>query len=446
MPQVLAATQFIALMTAYHRYSALENRVNPPTFLPPLKGYDNYPNEAIDLNQLFDLGTLLDRQTFQAPWPRLPDAIFAELDQWVGSCGLYDNVLCRWKELLPGLPLDLIVSVYRRIIDAFHNSFYNTRADTTSICTTASFAPPACRHAFKSMPSLAICGTRRSFGVPDIVDLGIDSGSLFHASPIEVVLEKDVVEGHEVLQLAAYARFVNLSFFFKSQGCVSFFFISSQYFIKQPTRHTVRCLLLTENNFRMYVFDSNGLLYLDAMNVHERPVEFLWSVLQLSLSGTWTAYDFDYDMICQYGRPCFLIPSFHLDPLEIVNNAPIYTSEEFLGRRTVCWKLRISDGRTVIIKNSSVYHDPTANMFLEWQFLELARGIPGVGEVFSHAERDIICCSDRWWTPRNLIDPVFPMQYNLRCTFVMQYYERSILDFDNRTELLCVLRDAIEST
>lgn len=244
MPQIrTSTTQIFASVTTVYLYTYTETRVEGPgpgpdpdpapapapalLFLPgppappalPSPGYGIYRNSPIWSGEIEGLNKLLENQTFQAPWARLPDTTLTRIEQWIQTSGLYDTRLRKWRDVTShhDLPFDSLIGLYRRIIDDFIHFFYLPHVSAIPcICTTVSYAPPTGEYVLKSMPTLAICGTRPTFPYTGVVgDSGIDSGRWFHASTIEIVFERDLVARHEFFkeQMAAYARFVFIPFF-----------------------------------------------------------------------------------------------------------------------------------------------------------------------------------------------------------------------------------------
>lgn len=454
MPQTIDSQQIDTFLNISPRQPVQDNHVEPHSFSPPLRlEYCDHVNKAVEVNEDNPLYNLLDTVTFQTFWTGAQDASYPIIASWIRTSGLYDNRLKKWKDIDSTVPYHNLVALYQRIITYSLNSLYNPNScEIPCVCDTVSFAPPTLSYAFKSMPSLAIYGIRSTFPCPGPAP-SIDSGRTFHASPIEVMLEKDVEEERVRLQMLVHAWFV--SFF--NRRLIRFSslvlnIISRQYFRQQANRHTLKCLLLTENTVKMYTFDCNGLLCLDAVNVHEHPADFIGFILALAMSGTSTKHELDYEMIYHDGQMSISSPDIFREPLEIVDNGPLYVSDRFIGPRTVCWKLRPAGlENPIILKISSTNYSPDDNMYLESQMLELIQNLPGVGKMLAHHEKVLDFRFDRQWVPafRCLATgtlPPFPMPYFVRCKLLLEFQERSILDFDNRSELLHVLRDAITST
>ena len=210
-------------------------------------------------------------------------------------------------------------------------------------------------------------------------------------------------------------------------------------FALQPNRLYVRCLVLTETHARLVHFDRAGTQVTPLVDIHRHPATFVRLIVGLSsVEERRLGLDDSIQFTVIDGRRTAGTlsttgPSGDAKTYPILEHIPV-PRETIRGRGTVCWRVQDPDtGEELVVKDSWRPDDRPP----EQEFLELARGIPGVVQMVSYE-------TGRGDT-QGFRCPTTAGQFHNRSAMrvTMKSYGRPIEFFTSLTQLLCAMRDAI---
>ncbi|KDR85807.1 hypothetical protein GALMADRAFT_387683, partial [Galerina marginata CBS 339.88] len=392
------------------------NSVGCSTEYGPVPPSDGFPVEqcssSLEVNRPIDEKELstLEAELFQRTYytredplscPPLTDEGERRIEEFIDSCGLYDRTSSRWVDL-PEDPTssDFFQEAFQRILNTLL-VWSNVSANRTIVCL------PRETRQFNAFPALAMCitslsGHRHGGTIP---------GYQNYATPIEMKLEKDRWLASDIIQSAIYAK---------------------QCFLQQHNRDMVPCLLLTEKHVQVFIFDKNGVTLSYPVHIHKNPLAFVRIAIQAS-----GALGFDPSVFWKEGARYV---SYGSTSLRIIGDSPIYINPKLVGEGSTCWKVMDEQGR-ICLARSFATRACKLRQELEWMSYRDTQGLPGVGRMVGHYEGTFLSVVKQ---PRLVNCPHFfyPL-LNKKCYLFLEHYERSILQFNDRMELLCAFRDAI---
>ncbi|KAF5341254.1 hypothetical protein D9611_005960 [Ephemerocybe angulata] len=277
-------------------------------------------------------------------------------------------------------------------------------------------------------PDISIVATGPSFQRENEVDeyvVGIGYSNV--ASVVEVKLgrELDSATFGEVEQASQMA------------------FYCTNIFTKQPNRHFVRSMIVTEDHVRLVHHDRGGYYFSPLVNIHRDPHTFIRLVLGIGSSdehtlGLDTTVQWTIDATT--GRKI----SGTIEGLDAEGLATVYQINmdhsafvryEIKGRGTTCWHAtNPKTGQEVFIKDSWRATHKTS----ELPYLQAGQGIDGVVQMVSFQDD---CATTKDYRPEAEVSEDF--EHKTKSRLIMQRYGRSIEHFTSRYQAIAALRDAI---
>jgi len=208
----------------------------------------------------------------------------------------------------------------------------------------------------------------------------------------------------------------------------------------------VYSLLANETSVQLFQFDRSGVQYCPPFDIHDDPVSFVRLVLKVSSEDD-LLVGFDNSIYWQDGARYIQTPvaKQQMEPLRMVDNIPIYLPERLTGKVTTCWKVQHeSSGATLLVKDSWSLLSKASS---EVHFLRLADGHTGLAQMVGHSA-GVLLSRTRGHEIRHIFESdhfsfhQFSDRRLVRIT--MEYYERSIEQFNDRLELLYAFMDAVK--
>lgn len=213
-------------------------------------------------------------------------------------------------------------------------------------------------------------------------------------------------------------------------------FCCRQCFIQQENRFFVYCAILTETFCQVFQFDRDGVMFSDRINIHESCCCFVRVILALA-SPDLKALGFDTSIQWCQGKRYLSMPS-HADSelvrYEIRNQKASFLRRSIRGRGTLCWNVTHP-----VTKEKYLAKDcwRSANRTPEWELLEMAKGLDGVGQMIDYWEPLGVSISGlRGSGAQGVRDRTF-------CRVLLKRYGKSIRHFGDQKKLLYTFRDAI---
>ncbi|KAF8971748.1 hypothetical protein BDZ97DRAFT_1784905 [Flammula alnicola] len=246
-------------------------------------------------------------------------------------------------------------------------------------------------------------------------------------SPIELQTEKGCNFFNDLAQIAFYAR---------------------QCFLRQLNRKFVYSLLITEKHVKLYVFDRSGVYHSSSIDFHQDATDFVRLILGVcspnddmvgfDISIQW--WEEDDGQLHRYllANGADGTPEFYsqLTP----EDDTVFFRRFIQGRGTCCWHVWDQTGEGLLLKDvwRSVGDLP------EWEFLEAAKGLAGVGQMIAYEEGSFI--SKMRGIDIDAIPDASRTSFCDRrfCRMTLEDYGGySLRDFTNHEQLLFAFRDAI---
>ncbi|KAF5341199.1 hypothetical protein D9611_005909 [Ephemerocybe angulata] len=330
-----------------------------------------------------------------------------------------------WQEL-PKAPVqkeeiyDPLTSLITRIVDRL--STVHEKGVTREVVNsrTATFTY---EDHWDQCPDISIRATGPSFQRSKPADefaLGIGYSNV--TAVVDVSLEQTSKETDEVSQLALYCR---------------------EIFLEQPNRDFVRSLIVTHNSVRLVHYDRSGVYVTPYINIHQHPRTFVRLILGISSAdervlGLDTSVHWSIDKATGR-RSAGTIDTIdgHNQPIRYNLDAgqPPFVRSGIRGRGTTCWHaFHPVTGKRVLIKDSWRISGTRS----EREYLEAARGIPGVARMLSYQDDIAETKHFRPVDPKNS-----SFESRVKSRLVLEHYGSPIVHFKTRAQAIGAIRDAI---
>lgn len=203
----------------------------------------------------------------------------------------------------------------------------------------------------------------------------------------------------------------------------------------------VYAVILTEKRVRLYQFDRSGVQYSALINIHDNPSHFVRILLGVASPD---AEKVGFDPNVKWEGKCRVLYTLDENGIKIRYNLtsakPLFWRRAIRGRGTQCHAVTGPDGEKRLVKEAWRSKDRTP----EWQFLEEAKGLAGVGQMIAHEETKYTTAKHRGIDMSSFVDepnPAFHDRIFSRTT--LQAYGEPIDRFEARLQLLYAFRDAI---
>ncbi|RXW18133.1 hypothetical protein EST38_g7710 [Candolleomyces aberdarensis] len=241
------------------------------------------------------------------------------------------------------------------------------------------------------------------------------------AGLMDAKLDEGIRHEQDLKQLAVYAR---------------------QIFSHQPQRRFVRILIITEQRARLYHFDRSGAQFSPLFDFHNDPYTFVRLVLGVSSVDEETL-GFDTSVYWgknKHGKPIRYIKVVveegkkkKVDVYQLIPGQEPFTRKSIRGRGTTGW-YALKGNQRFLIKDSwrSAHRTP------EYEFLEAAKGIDGIGQMVSYVEGP----HTREYRG-SAVDSYALFRDRVFCRIVMDLYGGSLDTFETVEQALAAVRDAI---
>lgn len=221
-----------------------------------------------------------------------------------------------------------------------------------------------------------------------------------------------------------------------------------QIFLQQPNREFVRALLITEQMVQLVHYDRSGTYITPPLNYHSEPHTFVRLILGLTSTDE-TVLGFDNTVrweiengrkvsgtITLSGTGCAVAEGRKPIVYHLKGTKPSFSRPSICGRGTTCWLVQQPGGKDLIIKDAW----RTGSRLPEHEYLEAARGIPGIVQMISYEYLGE--ASDHRPTAY-AGDPVFQDRRKLR--IVMEAHGSVLEQFKSRYQFVAALRHAIRA-
>ncbi|KAF6743500.1 hypothetical protein DFP72DRAFT_1020223 [Ephemerocybe angulata] len=232
----------------------------------------------------------------------------------------------------------------------------------------------------------------------------------------------------------------------RKKQAIQLFHYCRQIFIQQPNRNFVQSLILTETSVRLVHFDHSGMYMTKFINFHDDPYTIVRLIVSLSnvdesILGfdTTVKWALEKDASGLFKRVSGTVTVTNGQGNQVVYDL-IVEEDPFIrasirGRGTTCW-LAIDPNTSdrVLIKDSWRTETRTP----ESEFLEAAKGVPGVAQIKSYTE-DYAQTKD--YRPSSFSHIHFHNRVKTR--LVTPYYGPSVENFTSRYQFVSAMRDAI---
>jgi hypothetical protein len=179
-------------------------------------------------------------------------------------------------------------------------------------------------------------------------------------------------------------------------------------------------------------------MYSKRINIHHHPRHFVRIILAL-VSPDPETLGLDTSIQWCEGKRYLIMPTRAENELvryEIENHKACFLRRAIHGRGTCCWNvIDPKTGDKYLAKDCWRSVDRTP----EWELLEMAKGLEGVGQMIDHwepEEMSISCLRGIDRNTPNFRDRTF-------CRVLLERYGKPIHQFDNKKQLLSAFRDAI---
>ncbi|EDR03779.1 uncharacterized protein LACBIDRAFT_306822 [Laccaria bicolor S238N-H82] len=272
--------------------------------------------------------------------------------------------------------------------------------------------------ALKSSPDIFISGTGDAFcpvsKLRNSSKLSSKPSYRACASPLEIKTDKNYTFDSNLIQIAVYAR---------------------QCFIQQENRFFVYSAILTETFIQLFQFDRAGVMFSGKINIHIHPRSFVHIILTLASQDP-VALGFDKSIHWRNSKRYLSMDvENELVEFEIKKLKASFLRRAIRGRGTCCWN--VVNPKT---KEEYLAKDcwRSANRTPEWELLEKAKGLDGVGQMIGY------------WEPgfsvgrlRGIGRDTPGFRDRDFCRVLLERYGKPIHQFDDRKKLLYALRDAI---
>lgn len=179
-------------------------------------------------------------------------------------------------------------------------------------------------------------------------------------------------------------------------------------------------------------------MYSKRINIHHHPRYFVRIILALA-SPDPEALGLDTSIQWCDGKRYLIMPTRaekELVRYEIENHKACFLRRAIRGRGTCCWNvINPKTGDKYLAKDCWRSVDRTP----EWELLEMAKGLEGVGQMIDHWEPEgmsISCLRGIDRDTPNFRDRTFSR-------VLLERYGKPIHQFDNKKQLLYAFRDAI---
>ncbi|KAH6904387.1 hypothetical protein BKA70DRAFT_1507805 [Coprinopsis sp. MPI-PUGE-AT-0042] len=203
-----------------------------------------------------------------------------------------------------------------------------------------------------------------------------------------------------------------------------------QIFNAQANRNFVRSAVFSEHRVSLLHFDRSGLKHSELFDIHEHAVDFVRIVLGLVYPAP-KVLGFDETITFEWvdnedGRPerCGFVNTFD--------------GNDLTGRGTTCWDIIAidDDGNEVVYLMKESWRTETRPA--EQTFLEIAKGLEGVGQIISWEEL-VHTAELRGLNARNDVG----FNNRVKCRTVLEKYGGPVHEFQTELELFCAFKDAI---
>ncbi|KAF8910171.1 hypothetical protein CPB84DRAFT_1764802 [Gymnopilus junonius] len=327
----------------------------------------------------------------------------AQVEIFLGQCGLYDNTRRRWIHM-PWAPVQDTEVRYPvfNILQAILKHFGYTK-------TRDVFAPIDSKSlllnysAWLTIPSICALITEAEGAFHSVVDPAhnLSSGDVYPicASPIMVKTYGNANQAKDIVQLGIFA----------ACSCFSM----------QSNRSAVYSLRITEQDVMLYLFDRSGTTFFSSFNIHENPLDFVRLILGV-VSPDDSLIGFDTSVFWK-GKQRF-IRSLDDDGryvcYPLISLEPFYKVIMIRSCGTICWKATDPiTGMELVIKDTWV-----SELCMEVNLLKASKGLAGVSQIENSGDD-----CNRYTGPR----------------FSDLNAGKPITEFESAQEFLCALRDAI---
>ncbi|KAF6760722.1 hypothetical protein DFP72DRAFT_881339 [Ephemerocybe angulata] len=347
----------------------------------------------------------------------------ASLDQYLASENsgytLEESGKGRWKEM-PRLPKDEselyqpVAAILSRLVKDLEGPSCREGVTRKVVNSHASDSTFRYKDLKDLCPDISIVATGPSFERDDKDDeyvVGIGYSNV--ASVVEVKLDRALGgpafnEIEQASQMAFYCRTM---------------------FTKQPNRHFVRSMVITEDHVRIVHYDRGGFYFSPLLNIHQDPTHsfdlssgLAWSVdpkTGKKASGTIEGLDAE-----------GLATVYRIN----MDHSP-FVRTQIKGRGTTCWHATDpKSGRDVFIKDAW----RAISKISEYSYLQAAQGVEGVAQMVSFQDD---CATTKDYRPGAMDSVSF--EHKTKSRLVVVRYGKSIEHFTSRYQAIAALRDAI---
>jgi Fungal protein kinase len=226
------------------------------------------------------------------------------------------------------------------------------------------------------------------------------------------------------------------------------YLLRRQIFNTQANRNFVRSALFSERRVSLLHFDRSGLKHTELFDIHEHPVDFVRVILGLTypapkILGFDESITFEW-AINELGKRerCGFVTTRNAkgrrNRLKIKGLVPCFQRRDLTGRGTTCWDVIAEDehGNEVVYLMKESWR--TESRTPEEVFLEIAKGLEGVGQMISCEE---VISTANLRGPKVLADAGF--NNRVKCRTILEKYGGPVYEFQTELQLFCAFKDAI---